>query len=221
MEWLSLFIDVVTAAATVGAVVIALWQVKKTIAEENARRDEDLFFALENEALLVDAWVAMRKGATAQSDPRCLLVRNGTNAPIRNLKLKVVWPDEGAPDRSERDCSCVPDREEPWTVLPPGMWRVDHNDNGRWAWSFPIPIPSEEELDYVPLYSVTDRSRSCHEVQEISFCDAFGNGWIRTFSARKPERVQISLGSTRRARLKRFVAHESEAESVTRPSNGS
>ena len=218
-------IEIVTAIATVGTVLVALYQLSRTIKLHDRDRDDDLYSDYESKAFLVDAWVAVEGGADGQKE-RVIMIRNGTAGPIRDVSLRVLWPMESKDQEMlADDCELagrgagktqteerVPDRRTPWQILPQGLWRVSRKKGSHWGWDFPKMVSEDEAIRYEPQFSVGDRHKwICHRILELRFIDTYGNKWSRLYRidpGGEGTNTEMLLRSTRRKSLEPYASPE-------------
>lgn len=163
---LSAFAGVLTAIATIGTIVVALWQFKKTIANEEARRCENQFREKKQNAYLVDAWIVMD---TEDSNHRHVVIQNNSHGAIRDVSFEVKWGS----DKIET----VPCFKGGWRLLPPGKWLVRKKMSFEdYSWGFPEPLP-EQDIQFVPQFSPAQDYSIC----SLVFTDAFAGTWKRTY----------------------------------------
>lgn len=189
--------EVITASASVVAIFVALYQLNKTYEREETRRREDLYARFEEDAFKVDAWVALEVGHEYKGDERFVMVRNGSVGPLRNVRLEVCWPDSQRQPQEER----IPGRKEPWEILPQGTWIVQRKAENGFKWGFPNPC--ERPSNYVPQYTVDGRTGMCHAIKTLSFIDADGNEWRRSYAAADGDAC-LELVHARRRNLREF-----------------
>lgn len=101
---------IITAATTVGTVVVALWQFKKTVVNEEQMRQENIAREEKQNAYLVDAWIVID---TKDNNYQHIVINNGSSGAIRNVSLEVQW--NGLTDKET-----VPGFEQGWRLIPPG-----------------------------------------------------------------------------------------------------
>lgn len=193
-------ISLVTAIATVGTIIVALWQLRRTLASREKDQRESLYHRLSNEAYHVDAWVAA--DLSTECHTRCIIIRNGASGAIRDVSMKALWPPRKSEDADTGMNTDVPGTAKPWRVLPQGTWLIKEHKGPGYRWKSP-KLVSEEELNcYVPQFHKNDHN----EVTSISFTDPYNNRWKRTLSSSEKEAESVRLEYSEDSSLESFVS---------------
>lgn len=150
------------------AIIVAIYQFKKTVDSDAKARKEEAEARIKNEAFCVDAWIAVLCQDTRKT---CLVVRNETAGAIRSISLTIV---------QDGKIKNAPGTREPWSMIPKGSWVIEESqENRNYDWGFPKFIPESELNDKCPpLFTKQEANR----VKAIKFTDIYGNEWERTFA---------------------------------------
>lgn len=192
-------ISLITAIATVGTIIVALWQLKRTLASREKDQRVSLYHKLRNEAYHIDAWVVA--DLNTEYRPRCIIIQNGSSGAIRDVSMEALWPPKKQKDVDTDMSTDVPGTAKPWRVLPQGIWLVKESEDPKYQWKFPEPISEEEINGYPPQFSESTRK----EVLSISFTDPYNNQWKRTLSSKGEESESIRLLYSEDSGLQSFV----------------
>lgn len=203
--YLDAILQILAIAASVAAVILTNRETRselRTTLEESERwRQDDRYYAAEQEASLVHAWVV------ADEDKRWfVLLHNGTRSPLRRVHLDVMWPDKD----DATDLRLIPaPGKEPWQIIPPGYWLLKHNDDS-YPWDFPKPLSGDDAHAYSPVFysgSACEKAGSPGKgkpyVSAIRFIDACGNRWRRTYHPKDDCPSDIELLDSRDRSLRK------------------
>lgn len=153
----------VTALATAFTVIIAVHQFKVTLEENERTRQREREQYLEDNASLIDVWVACTKDENSKEHH--VVIDNSSEASIRNLQINCIWNNTTLDD----DNSPIEVR-----LLPKGFWIVSRNYKEGHPWDFPesISIDALKER-YAPRFSKDED----HIIKSYFFDDVHGKSW--------------------------------------------
>ena len=92
----------------IAAIIVAIYQFKKTVDGDAKARREEAEAKIKNEAFCVDAWIAVSRQDTRK---KYLVVRNETAGTIRSISLAIV---------QDGKIKNAPGIREPWSMVPKG-----------------------------------------------------------------------------------------------------
>ncbi|MCI1901765.1 MAG: hypothetical protein LKI93_03435 [Bifidobacteriaceae bacterium] len=184
-EMISALSDAAMTLVTVPTLFYAIKQFKQSTSDslhqrnEDQRRHED---ELRKRAGAVHAWPVKNESLKETA----IMLHNGTESPIRNVKLTIAWPDS-----PELICK-APSFSEHWKIVPPGTWiiRLKRGKTGEY-WSTPDMVDLQTR-DWEPVFLKEDKTVKC-----LCFTDQFEHAWKRNYGSNtgKDSGALISLDS--------------------------
>lgn len=206
--------DIITAAATIIAIGVAVWQLKKTIKQETENRVEDRYNELRSEAFRVDAWVAVTivKSDSSQKSARVwhVVLDNETKGVIRNVRIHVQWHGLSDGNKDSYGLGVMPLAGKPWLTIPAGSWRINYAKRSEnIIWSIPVRIhDSHEEMNPSFFDPGESKPAQLHECVILCFTDAYDNEWCRVYKTHStPAGLEpgLYLTGTPNESLKKYV----------------
>ncbi|KAB8288549.1 hypothetical protein DSM100688_0551 [Bifidobacterium ramosum] len=179
-----LICNILTTLATIGAVIVALIQLQKTLRQETANRLEDRYNELRNEAFLVDAWVAVTTDPT-HNNARVwhVVLDNETTGVIRDVQVHVQWPGLSTTNLDEHGLGVMPLARKPWLTIPAGSWRINYEKRSdNIIWSMPVRIHDPYAEMNPSFFDPADNKQGqIHDRVILQFTDAYDNQWCRVY----------------------------------------
>lgn len=192
-------IGAVAAAASaiiaIVTLVIAVWQFKTTVRNDQQVREDEHERAIKDQAYLVDAWVEAKK-----SGDRRIAIVNHACGPVRDISLKVNWREPGREQKTKEHI--VPGPALTWRLLSSGKWAVKKKTpseleaapkHASFLWWFPERVSLIERGDNgnAETWDPEFTDFAGNEILALSFTDPYGNKWKRTYVDERGERVNL------------------------------
>lgn len=225
-EWQTIA-DILAAAGTFAAIVVGLIQFKHAQEEQIVRENKNIYYSLYENASKVHAWVVQRKVQDKHTTSNihkddtkdsvevevknayAILIDNRTNTIIHNIRVTVWWPYATHISRCYAP-SKPNDDDNPWSILPPGMWIVrPHTD---FPWGFPQRVENPQK-DGWQLTALSTKSPSLdRSVLALEFNDTSNNKWRRVYSQRFNPRTADSSDPEIRDYINGYLQQDSSPQ---------
>lgn len=189
---------IVTALASIIAIPATIlysgWQLRRTFAKDDERRNYDLYQTLLRQASRVDVWeskTAWMRGQKEGADEH-LIIANHSEGTIRRVSVLVHWdllkhtplqPISLQDDATDYYWAPGSGHHHAWRALPTADWAVSMDPDQRFPWNLPAICPKDVFESPRFLDKGDGQGRCRLTAVAIKFTDVYGNVWERLFES--------------------------------------